>query len=455
MRHYKEVGKGRLLITQKRIFYLFFLFFLCTKIFPGAEPLSLSLEEAVSRALAQSLNLQKSAIDLELAQYRADRLWAELFPVFNLRAGLTLLPETPLFTSPGFQYNQDGASYSFSLGVSFQFNGGMPYAMKITELAYRRGLLDYESAKRRVEIDIAKSFYTLLAGRENIAHLVEIFTLSELQLEKNSIARANGLIGELPWLQSRLSLETARYNLNNAQVSYDNSLKDFLTTLGMDRNIEVFLEGSINPVPIELNPEALILEYLPKRPDIISQRQTIERLELVQKQGVFSSKAPSVSLSAQWSAGPERNSGFSGTFTDSLSGSLSISIPIDPWIPGTKSNQTLMSANAELEKARLDLLNTEIAAKSQIRSLSDNLRNSWRSIEIARLRVEIAQRTYQITEAGFQSGTVEFLSLENTRNDLADARFRLLQSELAYHNVTLDLAAALNLDPEALARSKE
>jgi len=431
------------------------LLFLGGGVFLEAEPFPLSLEDAVNRAVAQSLTLQKSTIDLGMANYRAERLWSELFPSFSLRTGLTILPATPLLTQNGFNYNENGLDYSLSFGVSFQFNAGIPYSMQLTELAYRRGLLDYENARRRVELDISKVFYSLLAGQENLTNLREILGVAERQLEKNRVARANGLIGELPWLQSRLSVETARYNLSNAQGTYENSLRDFLTTLGFDQGTEVSLTGSIEPAQIVVNPEVLILEYLPKRPDIISQRQTIERLELAQKQSSWSAKAPSLTLSAQWSGGPQRNSGLGGTFTDSLSGSLSLSIPIDPWIPGTRSNQNLKSADAELEKARLDLVNTETSARSQIRSFSESLKNSWRNIEIARLRVEIAQRTYEISEAGFQNGTVEFLSLENTRNDLADAQYRLLQSELAYHNTTLDLASALNIDIETLARSGE
>ena len=436
---------------------LFLLFFWGASVFPGAEALSLSLEEVVDRALASSINLQKDAIDLELARYRAEHLWSELFPSLSLGGNLTFLPSTPLFTDPGFSYNTNSLSYSMSLGATFRFNGGIPSSMKLTELAYRSGLLDYENARRRAEIDITKTFYNLLAGQENIRNLEESLELAERQYEKNSISRSNGLIGELPWLQSRLSAETARYNLSNAKGAYENTFKDFLTTLGLDRDTEVTLNGKIVPVPLVFDPEVLILEYLPKRPDIIKQRQIIEQRELTQKQRSLSAKAPSLNLSATWSGGTPtpNNAGLAGKFSDRLSGSLVLSIPVDPWIPGTTSNQTLKSADADLEKARLDLINTETSAKANIRSLSESLKNSWNNIEIARLRVEIAQRAYELSEAGFRSGTVEFLSLENTRNDLADAQYRFLQSELTYMNLLLDLAASLNVDLETLTRSGE
>jgi outer membrane protein TolC len=420
-----------------------------SKIFLAA----LSLEEAVERAMAESVNLQKSAIDLGLAEYKADRLWAEIFPSFTLSGGLAVLPSTPLFTAPGFQYDKDKAGYSVSFGVSLGFNTGIPYSMKLIDLAYRRGLLDYENARRQLEIQVTKSFYNLLAARENISHLEESLELAEKQLEQNRVAKANGLISELTWHQSRLGAETARYNLSTTQGSYRTGLGEFLAGLGMEPDPETILEGAIEIAPFEADPEALILEYLPKRPDVVSQRQTIERLELSRKQSAGSSRVPSLDLSATWRGGP--NPGFSGQFSDSLSGNLTLRIPIDPWIPGTRSNQTIRSAGAETEKARLDLKNTETAAKSQIRSLAEGLRNFWGSLEIARLRVEIALRTYELSEEGFRNGAVEFLSLENTRNDLADARQRLLQGELAYQNAVLDLAAALNVDWKTLTRSGE
>jgi outer membrane protein TolC len=439
--------------TQGRIFpCLLFLFFFCVGKLHPAE-ISLTLEDAVRRAIANNIDVQKSAIDLELLQYRTDHIWSELFlNSLSIGIGLNILPSTPLIVSPGFSYNEDQLSLSMSFGITIPLNLRMPYTVQLAEVAYRRGLLDYDNASRVVALNITKAFYKLLADKENITNLEEALALAERQLENNRIARANGLIGELPWLRSSLNVETARYDLSVAQTLYDSSLRDFLTTLGLDRDAEVILIGTINPVQVNFDVEALILEFLPRRPDIIRQWQTIERLELSRTQSNMS-KVPSLSLSATWSGSQGLESG--GRFTDRLSGNLSLSIPIDPWIPGTQSNQNLRTADAELEKARLDLINTENNAKANIRSLSENLNNSWKSIEIARLRVEIAQRTYELTEAGFRSGSIEYSSFETTRKDLADAQLRLLQSELSYLNFMLDLASSLNIDPETLIRRGE
>jgi multidrug efflux system outer membrane protein len=416
---------------------------LCGASEESAPALILSLDQAVERAVEHSLSLQKSAIDVTTAQYAADHLWSELFPSISASAGLSY--GTNLFTGTGFQLDKTGLDYSVSAGLNLTLSGGLPSAMKIIELAYRTELLNYENARRQLAIQITKTFYTLLADKDNLTFLEETLDLAEKQREKSRAAFEYGLIGELSYLQTRLSAETAKLNLSMARTAYDTALGELLLLLGYDQTAAirpVVLEGAITIQRLEADPETLIRRYLAQRPDILSMRQEIERLASVETRTILDARAPSVNLAFQWRG----NGGGSSDFSDSLSGSLSLSIPVDPWIPGTTKSQSITAAGAALEKARLDLKNTEHTAMSQIRSLTANLRSSWDSIEIARLRAEIAERTYTLTEQGFQQGTKEFLELEDARSKWAEARQQLLSGELAYELMLLDLAAALNRD---------
>jgi outer membrane protein TolC len=64
--------------------------------------------------------------------------------------------------------------------------------------------------------------------------------------------------------------------------------------------------------------------------------------------------------------------------------------------------------------------------------------------------VSVAERTVEATSVGFRNGTVEFRDLEDRRSDLSNARQRLLQEELTYQSLLLDLAAALNVEWKSL-----
>ena len=436
-------------VSRKR-FYISYILFFCLNLFPArAETVILTVEEAVERALNQSINLRKSAIDLAQTEYSAKNLWSEIFPGFSLSAGLTFLPGTNLFTDPGFSYKSEALAYSLSFGISMSFNPSLGASMKRIELAYRAQLLTYEDARRQLEIQVVKNFLNMLTRIENISLMEQNLEVARQKLEKDRIARQTGLLSELSWLNSQLSVENARYNLITAQGSYQTALGEFLALLGMNADTDITFRGTIGINPVRYDSEQLIREHLPKRPDIVRQRQTIERLELTKSITALNSRSPTLDLSASWRGGTpsgNRVDGLADPFTDSLSGSVTLRIPIDSWIPGTRQNQTIRASNAELEKALLDLENIETRAKTEIRAIISNLNSTWESLEIARLRVQISTLTVQATELGFQSGTVEFRDLEDTRRELMDVQLRLLQGEYTYQSLLLDLAAALNMD---------
>jgi len=395
--------------------------------------------------LENNLSLKKSQIDLAASGYSEKRLWSEIFPTINASASAGYT--SALFSGDGFVFNDSGTRYSMGLGVNLGLNAGIPYSMKSIKLAHQNNILRYEDACNQLSILITKRFYSLIAEKNNLLLLEEILNLAERQYERSGVSFRNGLTGELALIQSKLSVENARYSLSAAGTAYANNMGEFAAMLGIASGSTVMLLGEVNIVKIEADAEALIRQHLPGRPDIASNRREIERLEYAEKQSALSGRAPSLNLSMEW-----RGTNFD-PFTDSLSGTASLNIPIDPWIPGTARAQSFKRANDSVEKAKLDLAMTEDSAKTQIRSLAALLRNSWDSIVIARLSLEAAQRGYELTEQGFRNGTVEYLTLEDARNNMANARQRLLQSELSYFNMILDLSAALNVDWKKLIQT--
>jgi outer membrane protein TolC len=396
----------------------------------GAEPLSLGLEDAAVLALDRNPGLKQLMIDLSTAGYEADNLWSLVFP--GISAG------------GGVNYAGAEVGYELTAGISLSLNAGIPFSAKITRLAYDLKFLGYEDALRQLDIEVAKRFYTLIASRENLANLQGLLELAERQLDMDRVAFANGIKGELAFLGSRLGAETARYRLSTAKTAYAGSLGEFLEFLGLSRDTDVELTGGMEIFPVRADGEALVRRYLPGRPDMLRQRGNIENLELIKKRIAFERKAPSFSLQTRWTA-----SRFD-PYSDRISGGVTVNIPIDPWIPGTEDHQALRSAEAEIEKARLELQDMERAAAAQIRSLSAALADSWISVEIARFSLEIARRGYELSEEGFRLGTVSSLTLEESRNSLAEKQQALLESELAYRIMTLDLAAAVNIDRREL-----
>lgn len=406
-----------------------------------AQALEIRLEKAVDLALESNLGLRQNQIDLAASGYSERRLWSEIFPTISATA------------SAGFSDNlfSDNAavrtSHSVGFGLNLGLNAGIPHVMRNIRLAHQANILRYEDARNQLAIHATRRFYSLIAEKNNLLVLEEALNLAQRQYQRNHVSFNNGLIRELTLIQSRLAYANARYALSIANTIYTNSVKEFLAILGLAADTEIALSGEINIVRIEADAEELIMQHLTRRPDITRARQEIERLENTERQITMQNRAPSLGLTMNWSS-----SSFD-PFADTISGNANLSIPIDPWIPGTSRNQNVRRAGDSVEHARLNLQTAEQNAKTQIRSLTALLRNFWENITISRLNLEVSQLNYQLTEDAFRNGTVEFLVLEDARNNMANAQQRLLQAELTYFNMILDLSSAINMDWKKLKQT--
>jgi outer membrane protein TolC len=205
-------------------------------------------------------------------------------------------------------------------------------------------------------------------------------------------------------------------------------------------------EGNPEITGFSLDSEALINERLALRPDMIAQRNEIDRLKNARTESLLSNKAPSVILSASWGASVKNG------FEDTVNAGISVSVPIDPWIPGTRLDQTVKRSDADYQKALLEMQNLENTSRQEIRSFTASIKNTWAEVEIARLQAGYAQRAYELAEQSYRRGTMNFLDFEAIRNRLTDARQQQLQSELNYKILVLDLASSLNMEEKELQK---
>jgi len=406
----------------------------------SAQVRALTLEEACRMAEQNSISLQKQAVDLEMDRIMAKSLWAQVFPSISASGGVNYIfkdNNTAYGTTPSY-------TTTLSATVRLGLNASLPFTMANISLAYKSSLLSYEQARRILINETAKTFYSLLSQKNNLLVLEGVMRLAAEQVERDRIARRSGYIGELDFLSAQVSSEQAKLAYNRALSDYQNELGKFCTALGLDQKEPPVLEGNPEIVKLSLDPEALINERLARRPDMIAQNNEIQRLKNARTEAFLSTKGPSVDLSAAWRASLDNG------FSDGLSAGVTVSIPVDPWIPRTKADQSVKRSNAEYQKAQMELQDMENNAKQEIRSYTNSIGIAWTELEITRFQADFAQRAYELAERAYRSGTMNFLDFETVRNRLTDARQQLLQSELSYKILVLDLASSLNMEEKEL-----
>ncbi|MDR2516877.1 MAG: TolC family protein [Spirochaetaceae bacterium] len=407
------------------------------------ETMRLTLDRAVELALAENLAIRTGAITLATQASQAKNLWAQVFPAISATGGAE-------YSSSNYPDIDLSLTYNASVTVSLKLTPALPGAMRAISLAYRSQLLTYESARNQLALQVAKSYYQLVRDARNLENLRGTLDLAQRQAERNRTLFNNGALSQINLLRSQLSAEEARLNVSRGEASYSSSRASFFVSLGLDQNLEVILEDEMHIERLDLDSERLIAAYLPRRPDLAAKRQDIECLEITGFNAALSRRLPvTVDLSAGVRGGPAAGAPWNNTVMPVTAG-ISVSIPLNPWIPGTQENQAIRTARDNIERAKLELEDVEHQARLRIRTLTEDLRNSWAAIEIARLRLAIAERAWELADQGFRNGTVDFLYLEDARNSMALARQDLLNSEYNYLSTTLDLLAALNASLDEL-----
>jgi len=406
---------------------------------PAQETRTLTLEEVCALAEKNSIALQKQAIDLEMDRVRAKSLWAQVFPSITASAGAD-------YTIPNRNPPRTDPSYTASLNLRLNLSAGLPFTMANISLAYKNSLLNYEQAQQKLVNETAKTFYSLAAQKDKLGSLESAMRLAAEQLERDRVARQSGYVGELDYLSAQVSSERAKLAYNRALAEYQNSLGKFITALGLDAKETISLEGKPQIEKLSLDPDALAAERLAQRPDMVAQRNEIQRLKNARTETFLSTKGPSVNLTSRWGATLKDG------FDDFISAGISVSIPIDPWVPRTKGDQTVKRADADYRKALLELQNMENNAREDIRSYTDAIGNTWAEVEISRLQAGYAQRAFDLAADAYRRGTMRFLDYETARNRLTEAQQQLLQSELSYKILVLDLASTLNMKEDELKK---
>jgi outer membrane protein TolC len=407
----------------------------------------LDFEDCLELAVENDSSLRQAAIDLGIAASATENSWSLLLPSLSLQAGANY--SDTLFSRA--VSSGDPMSYSLGASLSLQLNRGIAARVKSLAISAEAAELSYEAALKDLTDRVTRQFYSLLLARSELELLEEDLELSEKQLEKSETRFRNGLINERTLLQTRLAMETSRLALSRSTSAWELEKRNFLNILGLDGDEEVSFEGRIDPEILEFDTEELLLNCLGGRTDVKSAALTLRQREA----GLTTASAarlPSISLSGGLNASTPDFS--SSSYRDSFSAGLSVSIPLDGWIPNSQDDQAVREAEGEIKKAELTLQSTRDSAEMEIRNLAVGLEHAARGIEISELQVDIAKRSYGLAEEGFLRGTVERLELEESRRDLLEARLDLLNGKYEYLQAVIDLKAALNIDDLSLLKKQ-
>ncbi len=412
-----------------------------------------TIDEAVNLAMENNISLASSAIDVRMKQRDNQYAWNVFVP--NVQATGTMartnMKETtnPMMPSVTTELEEKERWSAFAgLSVGLNLNLALFDGLKATRQAYEAGQLQYEQARRQTETNVRKAFYGILLQQGSLSIANEKLATAEARLKQTKTNFSNGLVPELSYLQTQLSVETQKPVIEEATLNLEQQKNFFAFTLGFPVGTQIDLDGEINPAIASVNADELVLKHLADRLDLALLRKNIELLDTQYRATQTQRYTPSLSLSQSWSP---RLSAIDDSWTDTenwtdSSGAFSMTLAFNltNLLPFSSSGQNAEDSRESAKKLELTLKQAAYSAELEIRNLAKKLEKVKTSIATMELSASIADKAYRLTEQGYRAGTIEFLDLKDAENSLLQAKLGVLNEKYNYISTMLDLETALN-----------
>jgi outer membrane protein TolC len=400
---------------------------------PAEQELILDIETAVTTALENNLGLQSQNLELAGLERARRAAWNSFLPTASARVS----------TSRGLLGSGAGLwNLSFGLQAGLSLAGDSGYEIRGALLDYQLGLIDAETARKRLERDVCIAYYGLLLKRsegELIARNIET-SAQRYALARESYER--GRASELEMLNALVALENQKPKLAEANLAYATAMMRFKQALGLDLEKEIRLTGSIETLEPALPAEDSVSRYLPGRLDMLALVKEREILENRKTKSAFEEFVPDLSVSYSYT--PNLEQPWSSGWETRSSLGLTVSIPLDPWLPLSAGRVRRQEIRDDLEAKALELAAQRLEAQIEIRSLLLEVENARRFIRVAEQNAELARRVYALTEQEFDAGVSDFLTLQEADDDLREAQLEVLTAGYDFRVGLLRLEYALN-----------
>lgn len=444
---------------------------------------ALTVDEAVKQALDHNLSLQTEA--LKLAQKADEKSFSvnRLYPTLSVSSTVLRLNNLNVDqwqqvwpaianTLPASQgggqipfsafTNQitDDDKWILSLGLNAQWVLNLAVFRGITQtlIDYDNAAISRDAAASRLDRDVRKAFYQLLALHEATGVFDNQLKVAE---DRWKLAKLNfdaGLGSEIAALQAQVAYENRKPVLADQRVNEENALSGFRLLINVADKAPLDLQGSLDLPPevrkvlAGVDVEALVQRYLSGRWDVGIARGTAKSLQNI-AQLQADSLWPSLilgytmdpSVAAPFKSDTWSNPAYSQYNWDQKSGAftMTLSWKLDGFLPGSTTGIEIAGRQRQAEQARIGAEQTLRAGENEIRSLVGKLKKSAVSLDGLSLALSLAQRSSKLTEAGYQAGTQSFTEAQDADLQYQSARLQYLNEELALQSALADLDFAL------------
>ena len=403
----------------------------------AAAPVSLTLTEALQRALSDNPAVARARAEIAAAQAQERIFFSAVLPRVGVNGTYTGNSEEAAFGSgsdrrvilPGTNWN-----YQLTLQQPIFAGNRERRALQQSRLGIdsaRQGALDAEEA---VILAVAADYFGVLEGDELIDVERRNLELTRRRRQQAQDLFEAGETTKVDALRAEADLKASERRLADALQMREAAAGRLRLDLALDAPLQVSPPSEILP---PLPPEGELAAQAETRRPEVAQAQTaleIAKLEVTKQRGAL---LPVVTAEGGWinqkSAFPSDNYGFL---------SLKLNVPI---FQGGEVGARVALAKQRLSQAELRLSELKQSVREEVHQGLVDLRTSAANLGLAGDQLAAAEAEYDQAAELFRAQEIISLEAETAEISLADARRAVTTSRLDLRLAQLRVLAAAGL----------
>lgn len=407
----------------------------------NAARVSVSLKQAVARALEYNAKLAVQEYTLDTVRIAKNAAWFVLVPRVSLSAVYNRRNLEPAAFS-----GQQRESVSGRLAVSTDLAtlvGGMVGILK-SQQDYNAKKISLETFARTTAAETQKLYFDVEIARRTLDVLKQRLEVAKVDMREAESAYNDGLRDEYTYLRTRLSLLTAEQAYSQQENAEADARRALLIAMGHENISAALTLTDKIPEVSEREINAVL--------DLQSENNANERQQKAQLSALKYQRLAYIfdflpTFSLGWSM-DTRSTGeissatiahpdYYGDDTGSLSATLSFDI--NKYLPWSSTWVSLRTTNKNIEIAEVQSALAEANDRSALESLRQKLVLLREAFEVNKEQVRLAQRAYGLGQEAYKSGLLTVREYIAAEAELRDAQINQITQQAQIVRVMLDM----------------
>ena len=401
----------------------------------GSGTLQLTLEQALEIALSESNTIKIADMTVEKTGYAQKGSYSALYPNINASGTYqrTLKKQVMVMDMGGnpmtIEVGRDNTITTTASASMPLVNAQLWESLKLSGMDVELAVEQARSSKIGMVKQVKQAYYAVLLAEKSLEVVTEVYNNAQKNYEKTEQRFNVGKASEVERLRAQVTMMNAEPSVSSAENTVLLATWQLKAVMGIDLNTDLEVVGDLNDYINEMLAPYATEDDLSSNSTLMQfdiQNRMLESTIRMQKKQYLPTLAASI------------NFNYSAMGNDSLiwypssTAALSLNIPIfDGFQKRFNIKQTKVSKSM-LELQRED---TERNLRIAIHNYNDQMALCIKNYQAANATVEIAQKSYDISEKMYEVGKA-------TNVELNDAQVALLQAQLTQAQAVYNFVVA-------------